>query len=115
MASAASACRAGALARAERDATTAFGPVRAGDWIALVDEEGVAADPDPDEALRALASRLAADAGGAAEVVTLILGADAPPGTRESAEGILRDAFPGAALDVVDGGQPAYPVLIGVE
>ena len=49
------------------------------------------------------------------EVVTLIAGEDADPAITESLLGHLAASYPEASVDVIDGGQPLYPYLIGVE
>ena len=54
-------------------------------------------------------------AGDDAEVVTLIVGADATPEERDTVRAALEEALPGLDLQVLEGGQPRYPFLIGVE
>jgi len=50
-----------------------------------------------------------------AEVLTLVVGRDADERARASIEEALRRSFPDLELEVVDGGQPGHPFLIGVE
>jgi DAK2 domain fusion protein YloV len=145
MEKAARAVRTGEMTRAVRDATTPVGRIAQGDWIGLVEGkvqmirragsgrfaslltrlirlvggrqraerrtrrlEQVAFG----EALRALLERVV-DA--EAEAVTLIAGAGADADVTADAVGWLREYRSGIPVDVVDGGQPLYPYLVGVE
>jgi DAK2 domain fusion protein YloV len=113
MEQAAAACRSGALARAERDAETPVGPVKAGDWMGFADDEPVRVKgPSSVPGLAIEVTRRLA--GPEAEVVTLIVGADARR-DRGAVEDALRRSFPHLDVEVVDGGQPGYAFLIGVE
>jgi dihydroxyacetone kinase-like predicted kinase len=49
------------------------------------------------------------------ELVTLVVGADAAPGLGERAAAALERDRPEIEVLVLDGGQPVYPLLIGVE
>jgi dihydroxyacetone kinase-like predicted kinase len=49
------------------------------------------------------------------EVVTLVVGAAAGAEERSQVELAIHEAFPGLEVEIVDGGQPRYPFLIGVE
>jgi uncharacterized protein len=102
----------GEIARAERDADTPLGRVRAGEWMGMVGGEPVSLGGEPDDTAGDVVARLA---GEDSEIVTLILGADATSEERSAAESVLRQRFPGLEVQVVDGGQPRYPFLIGVE
>jgi len=106
------ACRSGALARAELHADTPAGPVRRGEWLGLAEGEVVAAGMGVDATAAEVVGRLVAET---AEMVTLIVGADAAPDDRRTVEAILRGSFPTLDLELLEGGQPAYPFLIGVE
>jgi hypothetical protein len=112
MEEAAAACRSGELAVAERDADTDAGPVKRGDWFGLAEGEVVAAGGGVGPVAREVVRRLASDT---AEVITLVVGADAGSDDRRSVEEVVRDSFPALQVDVVDGGQPRHPFLIGVE
>ena len=48
-------------------------------------------------------------------LVTLVVGADAVPGLGERTAAALERDRPELEVIVVDGGQPIYPLLIGVE
>ncbi len=46
---------------------------------------------------------------------TLYVGADVDDKRREAAAARLRATFPGAEVEVVDGGQPHYPFIVAAE
>jgi hypothetical protein len=53
--------------------------------------------------------------GGGGELVTLVTGADAPPGFGDALAAHLTSRWQFAEFQVYDGGQPHYPLLVGVE
>ena len=53
--------------------------------------------------------------GGGGELVTLVLGADAPDGLGEALTTHLAHAWPFVEVRTYDGGQPHHPLLVGVE
>ena len=105
-------CRAGELARAERDADTPAGHVEAGEWLAMASGTAAAVGGTAAECALAVALRIA---GPEDELLTLIVGQDASPEERRTVEATLRRRFPDLEVQVLDGGQPRYPFLIGVE
>lgn len=105
-------CRAGEIARAEGDGRTPGGPARAGRWVGTVDGEAVGGAMSLADAARAILARMLWEG---AEVVTIVEGADAGPRDRATVAGAVREAVDGLALDVLQGDQPQYPFLIGVE
>jgi hypothetical protein len=105
-------CRSGALARADSDADTSAGPVKRGDWLGLAEGEVVAASAGADATAAEVVRCLAPET---AEMITLIVGADVAAGDRRSVEEILRGSFPSLEVELLEGGQPACPFLIGVE
>jgi DAK2 domain fusion protein YloV len=110
MEAAAAGCGWGEVTRAVRDATTPAGVIRAGDWLGIVDGEvRVIAPTTTAAAVGVLASLV----NGAAEVVTVITGAEAEAAVTEEITGHL--ATHDVAVTVVSGGQPLYPYLFGVE
>ena len=110
MEAAAAGCGWGEVTRAVRDATTPAGVIRAGDWLGIVDGEvRVIAPTTTAAAVGVLASLV----NGAAEVVTVITGAEAEAAVTEEITGHL--AMHDVAVTVVSGGQPLYPYLFGVE
>ena len=145
MEKAARAVRSGEMTRAVRDATTPVGPIAQGDWIGLVEGKvQVIRRAGPGRlgrllvrlirlvlgkqraerrtrrleqaafggALRALLERVVDSE---AEAITLVAGAGADPEVTAAAEAWLKEFRSGIPVDVVDGGQPLYPYLVGVE
>jgi DAK2 domain fusion protein YloV len=84
-----------------------------GDPIALVDGTLVARADSLESALLAGIAR--ATEGGKPEIITLILGADAPADAAESTRSLIEAAHPELEVEVIDGGQPHYPYIAGVE
>ncbi|GAA1631416.1 DAK2 domain-containing protein [Actinoplanes couchii] len=112
MAEAAGACRSGEVCTAARDAFTVAGQCRAGDLLGLVDGEVHVIGGDLTEVSRLLLDRML---GGGGELVTLVLGADAPPGFEEELRGHVHRTWPFIELQCYAGGQPRYHLLAGVE
>ncbi|CAG7609127.1 DAK2 domain-containing protein [Actinacidiphila bryophytorum] len=112
MTSAAGATRYAEVAVAEHESWTMAGVCQAGDVLGLIDGDVAVIGADvADTAVHVLDRMLAA--GG--EMVTLVLGATAPPGLADRLESHVRDRH--LAVDTVtyQGGQAACPLLIGVE
>lgn len=102
----------GEVVAAVRDARTPFGSIVAGDHLALRDGEVIACDPDPVEALTALARACrVADA----EVVSLIVGADVGDDECERAVAALEELAPDVDLEVIDGRHRPARFHLGVE
>ncbi|RBM04998.1 DAK2 domain-containing protein [Streptomyces sp. PT12] len=111
MTAAAGATRFGELAVAERQSWTTAGICQAGDVLGLIDGDvAVIGDDLGDVAGQVLERMLAA--GG--ELVTLVLGAEAPHGLAAALEDRVRGAHYGVDTVVYEGRQDA-PLLIGVE
>ena len=98
-----------------RDAAADGLRVAAGDAIALVDGRLAARADDLDGALLAGLAAALAGADGAAELVSVYLGADAPAGAAERVPALIGEAHPELAVEVVAGGQPHYPYVAGLE
>jgi len=100
----------GEIAVASRDASADGVPVREGEFLALLDGEAVDAGAGFDEVARALIERLLAEP---RDVLTLLRGEGAP-----SLNGLLdelAERHPDLELDVHDGGQPHYQLLLLAE
>ncbi|MCU1693148.1 MAG: Dak phosphatase [Frankiales bacterium] len=110
MSAAAEATRWAEVTTAVRDATTAAGPCRKGDALGLLQGEVVEVGGGLLDVADALLARLLAPG---AELVTVLVGAGAPPGAGERLAAQARAA--GAEVTVYDGGQPHYPLLLGAE
>jgi DAK2 domain fusion protein YloV len=113
MAEAAGACRYGEVCTAQREALTVAGRCRPGDLLALVDGEVRIIGDDVTEVSRQLLDRMLGGGGG--ELVTLVLGADAPAELEETLRAHLAQAWPFAEVQCYTGGQPRYHLLVGVE
>ncbi|HEX5616235.1 MAG TPA: DAK2 domain-containing protein [Acidimicrobiia bacterium] len=104
--------RTGEVTRAVRDSSAECGPIREGDWIAL-DGSGIwASVSSPVDAARALLDRLVDDD---TEIVTVLVGADAPAGETARLRELVELAYPHVEVEFHEGGQPLYPYLLGVE
>ncbi|WP_431729783.1 DAK2 domain-containing protein [Verrucosispora sp. TAA-831] len=112
MAEAAGACRHAEVCRAGRDALTVAGPCRAGDVLALVEGEVHLIGTDLVETSVALVDRML---GGGGELVTLLVGADAPDGLAEAVRTHIVGRWPFVEVHTYPGGQPRFPLLVGVE
>ncbi|WP_109474764.1 DAK2 domain-containing protein [Ornithinimicrobium cavernae] len=103
------------LTLASRDAQTGAGPCRAGQALGLLDGQIVVVDDDLVRAATRLLARLVTDQ---TELLTVVSGADVEPAQRAGMEqvvGAIEQAHPGVEVVWVDGGQPAYPWLLGAE
>ncbi|MFD5394538.1 DAK2 domain-containing protein [Streptomyces sp. NPDC127097] len=112
MTAAAGATRYAELAVAERQSWTMAGVCQAGDVLGLIDGDVVVIGSDLTRIATAVLDRMLS-AGG--EMVTLVLGADAPEGLAERLERHVRARHLAVDTVVYDGGQHAAPLLIGVE
>ena len=113
MTAAAAATRHGAVTRADVDALTSAGWCRAGQALGLVDDDVVEVGDDAPAVALSVASRMLA-AGG--ELLTLVWGA--APRSRELAQAVsvaVRRERRDVEVSVVDGGQRADALLLGVE
>ncbi len=105
--------RTGEITQAVRDSNGECGPISEGDWIAIERGGGiVAAVATPSEACSALLDRIV---DGDAELVTVLLGADAKAADNDRIEHHLKVVHPHVEVEFHDGGQPLYPYLVGVE
>jgi len=100
----------GEVAIASRAASTDGVVVREGEYLALLDGTAVAAGTGFDEVARALVDRLLAQP---RDVLTLLRGEGAPPLNGVLDE--LGERHPELEVEVHEGGQPHYPLLISAE
>lgn len=112
MSEAATAVRPGALTQAERIADTPVGAVGVGQWIGIVDHAIVAVDDDVAPVAERVLELLWHDA---AEVVTVLTGRGARPGELDAVVEDMVRRRPGVEVSWIEGGQPTYPYLLGVE
>ncbi len=100
----------GAITIASRDVVLEGVEVRKGEWLGLADESPVAGGETFDEVARTVLSRLLDEP---RDVLTLLTGEDLPPVNGLLDE--LRAAHPGLEVEVHEGGQPHYPLLLSAE
>ncbi|GAB2799716.1 DAK2 domain-containing protein [Streptomyces daliensis] len=112
MTAAAGATRYGEVTFAEHQSWTMAGICQAGDVLGLVEGDVAVIGADVAEMAADVLERMLA-AGG--EMVTLVLGADAPPGLAARLEEQVRRGHLAVDTVVYEGRQQTSPVLIGVE
>jgi hypothetical protein len=112
MQSAAAGTRHGAVTIANRVGLTSGGPCEPGDALGVVDGDIVIVGSDQLVVAREVVHRLLSSGG---ELVTLVLGESAPDGLVGVIEAAARAQHRGVEVSVLDGGQPVYTALIGVE
>ena len=110
MAEAAAAVATGEVTRASRDVALNGLAIRRGDWLGLADGEPVAGGGDFAEVTLAVITRLVAQP---RAVLTLLTG-DEPPPLDGLLERLAAD-HPELEVEVHEGGQPHYPLLLGAE
>ncbi|HJM88309.1 MAG TPA: DAK2 domain-containing protein [Dehalococcoidia bacterium] len=82
-----------------------------GDAIAIVEGTLVARAESLEEALMDGLSRVAGDA----ELATVYLGSDAPADARDRVAMLISETYDEIEIEIVHGGQPHYPYILGVE
>lgn len=118
MAEAAAATRRGEVTVAAEAGITWVGACAAGDVLGFADGEVVLIEPGPaevdvlDRAACGVLERLLGTGG---ELVTVLLGADAPEPLADELADYLRREHPAAEVVVYHGGQPDAVVILGVE
>jgi DAK2 domain fusion protein YloV len=112
MAHAAAATRHGAVAVASKQALTSAGPCEPGDVLGAVAGDVVIVGSDLEAVAIEVVARLLSSGG---EIVTVIGGADAPGGLAEALGERIGRGHRDVEVSVIDGGQPHYPLLLGVE
>ncbi|SUA46797.1 DAK2 domain fusion protein YloV [Nocardia africana] len=112
MSQSAASTRWGAVRVATERALTIVGTCEQGDGLGLVGHDVVVIDPDLRRAARTLLDRMLGLGG---ELVTLLLGAQAPAGLADELTAHITTEFPGVEVVTYDGGQAVDLVQIGVE
>jgi uncharacterized protein len=112
MAEAAGATRFAEVAIAERESLTSAGICQAGDVLGLIDGEVVEIGRGTLAVALAVSDRLL---GIGAELMTVLVGAAAPPGLGQLLRRHVRDRSPLTEVSVYEVGQPDVPLIIGVE
>ncbi|TQM31344.1 DAK2 domain-containing protein [Nocardia bhagyanarayanae] len=112
MSEAAAATRWGSLRAATERALTMVGTCEPGDGLGLVGHDVVVIDSDVRGAALTLLDRMLGLGG---ELVTLLMGVDAPAGLAEELSAHIARGFPGVEVAVYSGGQQGDLAQIGVE
>jgi len=112
MTRAAGATRYAALTVATKAALTWAGPCAVGDVLGIVNGDVVEVGAELDVVAKQIIDRLVASGG---ELVTLVTGADAPADLAATLRRRVGREHPGIDVVVYDGGQPLWPLIVGVE
>ena len=112
MAGAAGSTRWAEVTTAVREAATMAGICRPGDVLGLLEGDVVLIGADVEQVGAELLRRMLLGGG---ELVTLVTGQDVEPGTAERLGEQVERAHPAVEVTVYAGGQPHYPLLLGVE
>jgi uncharacterized protein len=112
MTAAAGHCRHGGVTVASRAAVTMAGVCEVGDVLGIVDGDFAVIGSDLVEVANTVVDRMLGSGG---ELVTVVTGADTDRALAEAVVSHVRAARPEVDTVVYDGGQPRYPLLIGVE
>ncbi len=110
MREAVAAVAAGEVTIASRDVSLNGIPIRRGEWLGLADGEPVAGGTSFEEVAEAVVERLLGDS---RELLTLLTGSDRPE--LDTLLARLAEKHPSLEVDVQDGGQPHYPLLLSAE
>ena len=102
----------GAVTVASRSALTSAGPCEPGDVLGLLNGDIAVVGADITAVARDVVGALLAGGG---ELTTLVLGADADDALRTELPAWMRQAHPAVDTVVIDGGQPLWPLIVGVE
>ena len=97
----------GEITVASRDATLDGVAIREGSYLGLVDDVAVASGPDLDAVLHEVVDRVLA---GGQSFLTILTGEDAP--TLEGLVSALEARHPDLEVEIHEGGQPHYPLLL---
>ena len=112
MSGSAAATRHGAVTVASREALTSAGPCQRGDVLGVVGGDIVTVGGDLLGVAEDVMGRLLSSGG---ELVTVVAGEDAPHGLADEVARWLGREHRDVEVSVIDGGQPHYPLLLGVE
>lgn len=112
MTRAAGATRYAAATIASRSALTMAGPCREGDVLGISGGDIVVIGADVREVTQRMLDSMLASGG---ELVTIVFGQDAGGDLRAELPAWLRDRHPLVDVDILEGGQALWPVIVGVE
>jgi DAK2 domain fusion protein YloV len=100
------------VTRAVRDAESDGVRVRSGDLLGVYDGRIVVASASVQDALLGALSHAPVDS---LEIVTIYYGSGASDEQAQAIAALIREAHPGLAVEVVEGGQPHYPYVVSLE
>jgi DAK2 domain fusion protein YloV len=112
MTTAAGHARHGAVTVAARQAMTSAGPCEPGDVLGVVEGDFAMIGDNLHAVADQVVHRLL---GGGGELLTLVIGDDAPDDLADRLERLVGDERPEVDVVVYAGGQPRYPLLVAVE
>ena len=112
MTRAAAATRYGGVSIASREAFTSAGTCHVGDVLGIVEGDVVEIGETVEDVAVRVLSRLLSTGG---ELVTMVRGADADESLTASVSRRLRREHHGVEVAAYDGGQPFWPLILGVE
>jgi dihydroxyacetone kinase-like predicted kinase len=112
MSAAAAATRYAEVTHAIHDAQTSAGRCRTGDVLGLIDDDVALIGDDVGQVARGLLERMLVGGG---ELVTIVVGSEADPRLGGDLADHVATLAPSVETVVYVGGQPHYPLLIGVE
>jgi DAK2 domain fusion protein YloV len=101
---------AGEVTRASRDVELNGVAIRSGEWLGLADGDPVAGGDDFADVTLAVVAALLSEP---RSLLTLLTGAEPPP--LDGLVDRIAAAHPGLEIEVHEGGQPHYPLLLGAE
>lgn len=104
-------CKTGQVTFAIKDTNIDGVEIKANDYMALVEKDIVACKDNKLKALKVVLEKLVDED---AELITLIYGEDVNDDDIEEIESFVEDNFE-AELEVVNGKQPVYSFIVGVE
>jgi DAK2 domain fusion protein YloV len=113
MSRASSATQYAGLTTASKAAMTTAGACKVGDELGLIAGDILEIGSDVQQVARAVLTRMLARGG--AELVTIVLGADAPPDLLDGIERWVERNHPEVEVVGYEGGQPRWHAIIGVE
>jgi DAK2 domain fusion protein YloV len=113
MSRASSATQYAGLTTASKAAITTAGACQVGDELGLIAGDILEIGSDVQQVARAVLTRMLARGG--AELVTIVLGADAPPDLLDGIERWVERNHPEVEVVGYEGGQPRWHAIIGVE
>jgi uncharacterized protein len=97
----------GEITVASRDATLDGIVIREGEYLGLVDDSAVVSSSDLDLVVKNVVDRVLVNG---REYLTVLTGEAAPP--MEGFVGAIEERHPGVEVEVHEGGQPHYPLLV---